>query len=108
MNWAAHSRDPRSEVSLVLLLAAQSRDLASPFGLGHDDQALALAEPRGRGALGEPGDPLDHVPLDAALLEPAHGPALHHDVDEVHWLTSSKRGSSAAVTVPATARAQLM
>ena len=77
--------DPRPEADVgVVLLAADRGHLAAPLRLRHDDESLALAEPGRRRALGEAGDPLDDVALDAALLEPANRPALHHDVDELH------------------------
>ena len=84
MNCAAHSltHGPKSssyhsspQIRATSRRAVRVRD---------DDQPLALAEPGRRRALGEPGDPLDDVALDAALLEPADGPALHHDIVELH------------------------
>jgi len=53
-------------------------------GLGHDHQSLALAEPGRRRPLGEPGDPLDDLAVDAPILEPSDRSTLHHDVDELH------------------------
>ena len=78
--------DPRAEVVLVPLLAADPRHLATGARVGDDDEPLALAEPRRRRPLREAGDALDDVTVDAALLEPAHRPALHHDLVELHGL----------------------
>ena len=52
-----------------------------------DHQALALREARRRRPLGEPGDALDDVALDAPVLEPADGAALHDDLGEVHGVS---------------------
>ncbi len=76
--------DPRAEVGLVLLLAADPRDLAARRRLGHHDEPLALAEPGRRRPLREPRDPLDHVALDATFLEAPNGTTPHDDIRELH------------------------
>jgi hypothetical protein len=75
--------DPRPE-SRVVVFAADPGDLTPRGRICHHDQSLALAEAGRRRPLGEAGDALDDVAVDAALLEPADGSALHHDIGEVH------------------------
>jgi len=76
--------DPRAEHWIVGLLAVQPPDLAASLGLGHDEDALALAEAGRRRPLCEPRNPLHRLPFDAALFEPAHGPTLHDELGELH------------------------
>jgi hypothetical protein len=76
--------DPRPEARRHVVLAADPGDLEPPVGVGHHDEPLTLAEPGRWRPLGEPGDPFDRLAVDAAVLEPAHGPPLHDDVAEVH------------------------
>jgi hypothetical protein len=85
--------DPWSEAGFVVsLLAADPGNLATALEVRHDDQPLALAEPRRRRALGEPRDLLDRLAGHAALLEPPNGPPPHDDVDELHGASSRPIG----------------
>ena len=92
--------DPRPEVVLVPLLAEDPGDLDAGRLVRHDDQSLALAEAGGRRSLGEPGDALDDLAVDAAFLEPADGPALHDDVVELHRVSSGGFVAQTAVFGP--------
>ena len=84
MYWAAHSLIHGPKSATISSSPHIARDLPASGRLGDDDQPLALAEPGRRRPLRQARDPLEDVALHAALLEPPHGPALHHDVDELH------------------------
>ena len=68
----------------VIALAAVLGDALAELRIGHDEEALALAEARTRCTLGRQPDALEHGAIERLGREVAHHPPTCNDLPEIH------------------------